>query len=195
MAKTPEILFDLVPQKIKVVAAENRNTKRAQMESFKPPKRIVFREDASLLSQREQELVLEFLKGKTNHQIASNLYISSRTVKRHWENIAEHLINEGLTIYGGRIEIVTSLLQAGELELRGPEMKKGHPAKSRLYTRRTEDELPPEYPLTDPLVISALHDGVGITKLNEAGITENWLNNCTELLMKGDYPRESNSRG
>ena len=72
-------------------------------------------EETSNLSQREKEIVVCVVKGLTNKEIASNLFLSAHTVISHRRNIAKKLeihSTAGLTIYA----IVNKLVELDEIK-------------------------------------------------------------------------------
>ena len=48
-------------------------------------------EEIKELTRREKEILICISKGKTNHEIANDLYITEHTVKNHTSNIFEKL--------------------------------------------------------------------------------------------------------
>jgi DNA-binding NarL/FixJ family response regulator len=72
-------------------------------------------EETSNLSQREKEIVVCVVKGLTNKEIATNLFLSAHTVISHRRNIAKKLeihSTAGLTIYA----IVNKLVELDEIK-------------------------------------------------------------------------------
>lgn len=60
------------------------------------------KEESSVLSQREKEIISCVVKGQTNKEIAQSLFLSTHTVNTHRRNIARKLgihSTAGLTIY------------------------------------------------------------------------------------------------
>ncbi|MCH7640843.1 helix-turn-helix transcriptional regulator [Patescibacteria group bacterium] len=127
MGKSREIVFDFVPQGIKI---DGKGTWTDHFrvripDEFKPPKELVFRDDASLLTPAQKDIFQGVIDGGTNRQIAFKLNISHKTVKNHITKIGRQLRNEGFDIpksSGGvvRRTAILALLQSGELELRDP---------------------------------------------------------------------------
>jgi len=74
-------------------------------------------EESQVLSAREKEIIVGVVKGFTNKEIASNLYLSAHTVITHRRNIARKLeihSTAGLTIYA----IVNKLVELNEIKQR-----------------------------------------------------------------------------
>ena len=72
-------------------------------------------EETSNLSQREKEIVVCVVKGLTNKEIATDLFLSAHTVISHRRNIAKKLeihSTAGLTIYA----IVNKLVELDEIK-------------------------------------------------------------------------------
>lgn len=72
-------------------------------------------EEQQMLSTREKEIVVCVVKGMTNREIASSLYLSTHTVITHRRNIARKLqihSASGLTIYA----IVNKLVELSEIK-------------------------------------------------------------------------------
>lgn len=58
------------------------------------------------LTKREEEVLKELITGKTNTQIAKDLYISERTLYHHIENIYEKLgVENKVELYGKALEL------------------------------------------------------------------------------------------
>ena len=73
-------------------------------------------EEKENLSVREKEIIINVVKGLTNHEIADKLFISVHTVMTHRRNIAKKLqihSATGLTIYA----IVNKLVDLTEIKL------------------------------------------------------------------------------
>lgn len=62
------------------------------------------------LTKREEEVLKELITGKTNTQIAKDLYISERTLYHHIENIYEKLSVEN------KVELYAKALELGYIE-------------------------------------------------------------------------------
>lgn len=72
------------------------------------------KEESSVLSQREKEIISCVVKGQTNKEIAQSLFLSTHTVNTHRRNIARKLgihSTAGLTIYA----IVNKLVELEEI--------------------------------------------------------------------------------
>lgn len=72
-------------------------------------------EDASILSAREKEVLVQLVKGLSNKEIADVLCLSTHTVMSHRKNIARKLnihSTAGLTIYA----IVNGIVNLDALE-------------------------------------------------------------------------------
>jgi len=122
MAKQPEVFYDLVPSDYSV---NRRGTiQEVWIDSFQATKNLVFTEDASLLTPREREVMEGFIQGHTSQEVAQSLVISEKSVKQYVFQIADRLRDMGCITHGGRITVISALLQIGELELREPELIK-----------------------------------------------------------------------
>lgn len=74
--------------------------------------------DSQILTPREKEIVVCVVKGMTNKEIASTLYLSTHTVITHRRNITKKLkihSPSGLTIYA----IMNKLVELGEIHSKG----------------------------------------------------------------------------
>ncbi len=74
-------------------------------------------EESQTLSPREKEIIVGVVKGYTNKEIASNLFLSAHTVITHRRNIARKLeihSTAGLTIYA----IVNKLVELNDIKQR-----------------------------------------------------------------------------
>jgi DNA-binding NarL/FixJ family response regulator len=74
-------------------------------------------EESQVLSVREKEIIVGVVKGFTNKEIASNLFLSAHTVITHRRNIARKLeihSTAGLTIYA----IVNKLVELNDIKQR-----------------------------------------------------------------------------
>ncbi len=74
-------------------------------------------EESQALSAREKEIIVGVVKGFTNKEIASNLFLSAHTVITHRRNIARKLeihSTAGLTIYA----IVNKLVELNDIKQR-----------------------------------------------------------------------------
>ena len=119
MAKQPEVFYDLVPSDYSV---NRRGTiQEVWIDSFQATKNLVFTEDASLLTPREREVMEGFVQGYTSQEVAQSLVISEKSVKQYVFQIADRLRDMGCITHGGRITVISALLQIGELELRDTE--------------------------------------------------------------------------
>ena len=122
MAKQPEVFYDLVPSDYSV---NRRGTiQEVWIDSFQATKNLIFTEDASLLTPREREVMEGFIQGHTSQEVAQSLVISEKSVKQYVFQIADRLRDMGCITHGGRITVISALLQIGELELREPELIK-----------------------------------------------------------------------
>lgn len=74
-------------------------------------------EESKVLSVREKEIIVGVVKGYTNKEIATNLFLSAHTVITHRRNIARKLeihSTAGLTIYA----IVNKLVELNDIKQR-----------------------------------------------------------------------------
>jgi DNA-binding NarL/FixJ family response regulator len=74
-------------------------------------------EESQVLSVREKEIIVGVVKGYTNKEIATNLFLSAHTVITHRRNIARKLeihSTAGLTIYA----IVNKLVELNDIKQR-----------------------------------------------------------------------------
>lgn len=70
------------------MSAADRTRQLARQLNFRPGRR---RQQAGVLSAREQQIALLVAAGKTNNEIGATLYLSPRTVERHIGDILTKL--------------------------------------------------------------------------------------------------------
>lgn len=94
-------------------------------DEYKPPKELVFRSDASLLTSAQVDIMIGVLEGNSNKEIAYIRNIAPSTVKNHITEIRLKLEQKGYTFPNVtaipiKNRLIIALLQEGELELRDP---------------------------------------------------------------------------
>ncbi len=125
MARNHEIIFELVPQEwVEYKTKSGHETFAISFpDEYKPPKDLVFREDASLLTQTQQVTMEGVIEGYQTKQIANQRNLAHQTVKHHVRNAAKRLRGSGYDIPKDspsefKINIILALLHSGDLELR-----------------------------------------------------------------------------
>lgn len=85
----PQKILDAIQQVFEGGAALTPMVAKQVLSYFKPASKV--KENISVLTKREQEILSYIVSGITNEQIALELFISTQTVRNHIKNIYEKL--------------------------------------------------------------------------------------------------------